>query len=273
MESSPESTIRLLHYCLLIGGTLFIYGLENRFPLTAVPALRDRLDHTGSNLGLWLFSLLLVDIGLGTLLNQQPAMVQLANRGFLVDLGMPAFWFILVSMMILDLSGYVMHFLLHKVPLLWTFHSVHHSDPILDISSSFRFHPMEALISLLGMLAVVAIVGIPLWLIALRRLILLPLSLMHHANVDIPDHIERALRLVLVSPGLHKIHHSPRQPETDSNYGLFLSIWDRLFGTLRHESSREDPRYGLAFLSDARWQTVWGMLRTPWSGRFKRAES
>lgn len=272
MESNPETSIRLIHYCLLVGGTLFIYGLENRFPLTAIPALRDRLGHTGSNLGLWILSLLFVDLGLGAFLNQQPVMAQLADRGFLAGLGLPDIGLILISLLILDLAGYVIHVLMHKVPVLWTFHSVHHSDPSLDISTSFRFHPLEALTGLLWLTMVVAVIGIPLWLIVLRSLVILPLSLMHHANIHIPDGIERALRVLLVTPGLHKIHHSPRQSETDSNYGLFLSVWDRLFGTLRHDATADGPRYGLTFLNDVKWQSVWGMLRTPWSGQFKRAD-
>ncbi len=268
MDSTPEETIRLLHYCLLIGGVILIYGIENRYPLTAIPAFRDRVGHAGANLGLWLFSLILVDLGLGAFLNQQPLLDHLANQGFLASLGLPSFWLILISLLILDLAGYTIHYLLHRLPWLWTFHSVHHSDPDLDISTSFRFHPGEALTGLLWLMVIIAVFGIPVWLIALRSLIILPLSLMHHANVTIPDPIERSLRLVLVTPGLHKIHHSPRQPETDSNYGLFLSVWDRLFGTLHPGPLAAGPRYGLSYLVDTKWQSVWGMLRTPWSGIF-----
>lgn len=134
MDSTPEETIRLLHYCLLIGGVILIYGIENRYPLTAIPAFRDRVGHAGTNLGLWLFSLILVDLGLGAFLNQQPLLDHLANQGFLASLGLPSFWLILISLLILDLAGYTIHYLLHRLPWLWTFHSVHQSRFLTLIS-------------------------------------------------------------------------------------------------------------------------------------------
>lgn len=270
MDSSPVDTLKLIHYCLLFGGVFFIVGLENRYPLDPTPRLRERLGHTGVNLGLWLYSLILVDVGLGALLRQQPLLEQLAGHGLLAGLELPTLWLVLLGLLILDLAGYTGHYLMHRVPLLWTFHSVHHSDTGLDISSSFRFHPLEALFMQLWQLAFALLAGIPLWVLVLRGLIILPLSLMHHANVAIAEPIERLLRLLVVSPGLHKIHHSPRQPETDSNYGLFLSIWDRLFGTLHGEAAADGPRYGISYLNDRKWQSVLGMLRTPWSGLFGR---
>ena len=271
MDTNSVETIKLIHYCLLVAGVSFIFGLENRYPLTATQPFRDRISHVRANFGLWFCSLVLVDLGLGAFLNQQSSLDQFASSGLLSSLGLPSLWLILVSLLILDLASYTIHYLMHRIPWLWTFHSVHHSDSSLDISSSFRFHPMEALASLLWQMTVVLIVGIPVWIIALRALIILPLSLMHHANIDIPYPIERTLRLMIVSPGLHKIHHSPRQPETDSNYGALLSVWDRFFGTMRNEGVIEGPRYGLSYLKDRKWQTVWGMLRTPWSGLFKRS--
>lgn len=272
MGPDASETLRLIHLCLLLGGTILIFGLENRFPLTAIPALRDRLGHMGSNLGLWLFSLVLIDIGLSSFLSQESLLARLSENGFLSTLDMPLPWLILIAFLIFDLASYSFHYLLHRVPVLWTFHAVHHSDARLDISSSFRFHPFEPLFGLLWLMTVVVLLGIPVWLIALRSLIILPLTLMHHANVDISEPIERYLRWFLVTPGLHKIHHSPRQPETDSNYGLFLSVWDRLFGTLTEKAQAGGQRYGLGYLNDPQWQSVWGMLRTPWSGLFRQAD-
>jgi sterol desaturase/sphingolipid hydroxylase (fatty acid hydroxylase superfamily) len=271
MDSSPADTIRLIHYCLLFSGVFFIFGLENRYPLDPLLGLRQRLGHIGVNLGLWVYSLILVDVCLAAVLGQQTLLDRLASHGLLAGLQLPLPWLILAGLLVLDLAGYTAHYLLHRVPLLWTIHSVHHSDPVMDISSSFRFHPLEALFVQSWFLAVALVAGIPLWVLVLRNLIVLPLSLMHHANVAIAAPVERFLRLLVVSPGLHKIHHSPRQPETDSNYGFFLSIWDRLFGTLQ-ETSAEGPRYGIGYLNDRKWQTVLGMLRTPWSAPFGRGE-
>lgn len=273
LTANLEDTIRILHYCLLVGGTLFIVGLENRYPLTETSDLKSRMNHGLSNLGLWLITVLCVDIGLQAYLTQLPTLVHFSERGFLSGLGLPTVWLIVLSLLILDFVSYIVHSLMHKLPWLWIFHSVHHSDPSLDISTSFRFHPVEALIGLLWVTTLVIAMGMPLWIAPLRALVILPLSLMHHANIAIPDSIERMLRLVLVSPALHKIHHSPRQSETDSNYGLFLSIWDRMFGTLCQVGASDGPRYGLDFLGEKKWQSVWGMLRTPWSAQFKRAQA
>lgn len=247
-----------------------MFGVEKRYPLTALPPLRKRLGHIGTNLGLWLYSIILVDLGLGAFIRQQPWVEQLASMGLLARLELPPFWLIFVSLLIIDLLTYTSHYLMHRIPWLWRFHSVHHSDASLDVSSTFRFHPVEVLFTQMWLLSFVLLIGIPVWLIALWNLIILPLSLMQHANVDITNAFERSLRPLLVTPGLHKIHHSPRQAETDSNYGSFLSVWDRLLGTLVPESAAENPRYGLNYLDDANWQSVWGMLRTPWSEKFRR---
>jgi sterol desaturase/sphingolipid hydroxylase (fatty acid hydroxylase superfamily) len=271
METNLTSTIEFTHLCLLLGGSLLVIGLENRYPLAVLQNLKARLGHAGANLALWLVTLVAVDHWLSRFMYQDPLMQQLAEHGLLSSIALSPVVVFLVAFLALDLSAYVMHYLMHRVPWFWSFHAVHHSDHDLDVSSSFRFHPLEILFGLCWQIVIVVLVGIPIWVVALRALILLPLTLLHHANVDISPGIEKMLRSVLVSPGLHKIHHSPRQAETDSNYGLFLSLWDRMFGTLRQESSPEGPRYGLGYLDDAKWQSVWGMLRTPWSGQFKLA--
>ncbi len=273
MDSDLVDTIEFTHLCLLLGGVLLIVGLENRYPLLAIKDLKARLGHAGANVSLWLLTLIAVDHWLSRFMFHDPVMQQLAGHGVLSGVALHPLLLFLIAFLILDFSAYILHYLMHRLPWFWSFHAVHHSDPDLDISSSFRFHPLEVILGLIWQILFVVIFGLPVWVVALRALMLLPLTLMHHANVAISPDIEKMLRTVLVSPGLHKIHHSPRQIETDSNYGLFLSIWDRLFGTLRHEGSQDGPRYGLGFLDDRKWQSVWGMLRTPWSGQFRRARA
>jgi sterol desaturase/sphingolipid hydroxylase (fatty acid hydroxylase superfamily) len=126
---------------------------------------------------------------------------------------------------------YGIHRLFHTVPLLWRAHRLHHSDPDVDIITELKHHPLEYLIS--GLLDVAAVVSLGLspLVIVISALVAPAVSLMSHTNIKLPGHIDHSLRLLIVTPAMHRIHHSSYQPETDSNYSALFSFWDRLFGT------------------------------------------
>lgn len=136
----------------------------------------------------------------------------------------------------LDLAIYFQHRIFHRVPVLWRLHRMHHSDVMFDTTTGVRFHPLEIALSLAIKLAVVAATGAPPEAVFAFEVLLNASSLFNHANVRMPAAIERALRLVVVTPDMHRIHHSVRRDETDSNFGFSISLWDRLFGTYRAES-------------------------------------
>lgn len=140
-----------------------------------------------------------------------------------------------------SLISYAVHAAMHKIPLLWRVHRVHHLDTSLDITTTVRVHPLEFVIQVVPAVAVIALLGIPAWVIMAYEIIDAFTSVATHSNLRLPARIERVLRWLLVTPDVHRIHHSAIQAETDSNYGALFTVWDRLFGTFVGE-----PRGGHA---------------------------
>ena len=138
-----------------------------------------------------------------------------------------------LGILLRSLIGYFIHVAMHKVPLLWRVHRVHHTDTAMDVSTTVRFHPLEFVISLPIVLAATVALGLPPLALLLYELVDAAMAAFTHANLRLPARLERALQWVLVTPVMHRIHHSALQPETDSNYGAMFSWWDRLFGTYR----------------------------------------
>jgi sterol desaturase/sphingolipid hydroxylase (fatty acid hydroxylase superfamily) len=141
----------------------------------------------------------------------------------------------LVGFLALDLAIYLQHVLFHKVPVLWRLHRMHHADLDVDVTTGLRFHPFEILISMLIKIAVIVAVGIPALAVLLFEVVLNATSMFNHGNVTMPHWLDRAIRFVLVTPDMHRVHHSVLRHETDSNFGFNLPWWDRLFGTYRAE--------------------------------------
>ncbi len=138
---------------------------------------------------------------------------------------------ILVAILILDFAIWAQHLISHKVPAFWRFHQMHHADRDIDVSTALRFHPIEILASMLVKISVVYAIGAPPVAVLAFEVILNGTAMFNHANWRLPLGIDRALRLVLVTPDMHRVHHSEIRAECDSNYGFALSIWDRIFGT------------------------------------------
>lgn len=157
--------------------------------------------------------------------------VHIQGWGLFNRIECPAWLAVLLSILVLDLAIYAQHVLLHSVPLLWRLHRVHHADPDVDATTGLRFHPIEILLSMSIKLGVVALLGPPAVAVLLFEILLNAGSLFTHANIKLPGYIERILRLVIVTPDMHRIHHSENPRETNSNYGFNLSWWDRLFRT------------------------------------------
>jgi sterol desaturase/sphingolipid hydroxylase (fatty acid hydroxylase superfamily) len=131
----------------------------------------------------------------------------------------------------LDVIIWGQHVLSHKIPLFWRFHRMHHADVDIDVTTALRFHPIEILASMALKMAAVALLGIPPLAAFIFEVVLNGMAMFNHANVRIPDRIERVLRWFIVTPDMHRVHHSVHRNETDSNYGFSLSWWDRLFAT------------------------------------------
>ena len=149
-----------------------------------------------------------------------------------------------VIFLLLDFGEYIYHVIMHKVNRLWMFHLVHHSDNVVDVSTTLREHPGENLIRLLFTLVWVFLSGAVLWAFIIRQTIQVFTTLFAHMNYALPNKVDSLLGLVFITPNLHHVHHHYQQPYTNSNYGDVLSIWDRIFGTFRRLPS-EDLVYGI----------------------------
>ena len=166
---------------------------------------------------------------------------------------------VVAGIVALDLSAYVAHVLLHKSALAWRFHRVHHSDREVDVTTAFRQHPGETLWRVAWQLPAIVILQLPLGVVALYLTLSSLNAQLEHANVRLPERIDRWLRTIFVTPDMHKVHHSCVQRETDSNYANLFSLWDRLFDT--YNVPREPARYGLDDVDDPR--TVRALLEIP----------
>lgn len=159
--------------------------------------------------------------------------------GLLSRLALPFYIDIIISFLVLDLAIYWQHVASHKIPVLWRFHKVHHADRDIDVTTGFRFHPIEAGLSMLYKCFIILIFGPIVTAVILFEIILNASAMFNHANVKLPLHLDKYLRFIIVTPDFHRVHHSTIPNETNSNYGFFVSIWDRLFKTYTAQ-----PKYG-----------------------------
>ncbi len=172
----------------------------------------------------------------------------------------PVWLTVLLSLVILDLAIYAQHVAFHRIPLLWRLHRVHHTDVALDATTGLRFHPIEIVASMLLKIALVIALGAPAPAVVIFEVGLNALAMFNHANVYLPPRIDALIRRLIVTPDMHRVHHSIHRDETDSNYGFNLSLWDRLFGTYRPQ-----PRDGHATMT-----LGLGVFRDPANGALSR---
>jgi sterol desaturase/sphingolipid hydroxylase (fatty acid hydroxylase superfamily) len=144
---------------------------------------------------------------------------------------------VIASVVLLDLAIYFQHVLFHATPVLWRLHRMHHADLAFDVTTGLRFHPIEILLSMMIKLATVATLGAPALGVLIFEVLLNGTSMFNHGNVRISERLDRILRWIVVTPDMHRVHHSVNSPETNSNFGFNLPWWDRLFGTYRPQPS------------------------------------
>ncbi|GAV19587.1 hypothetical protein MMIC_P0535 [Mariprofundus micogutta] len=254
-----ESSIRLaFFFTILIGMAL----LELFAPRKQLTQGRKRW---GANLGIVILDAAIVRLLLPA--GATGAAVWAAGHqfGILNWLELPAPITIFAAVVLLDLIIYAQHLLFHALPLLWRLHMVHHADRDIDVTTGLRFHPIEIIISLLIKISCVVLLGAPVMAVIIFEVVLNGMAMFNHANVKLPRRLDALLRLLLITPDVHRIHHSIIKQETNSNYGFNLSIWDRLFGTYRAqpEKGHAAMRIGLEHLQQAPTHQLGFMLRLP----------
>jgi len=237
---------------------------ETLFPFfRQLPSLRDRIVHDLRNLVVGAVNLLLGSLAIAYGFVCLDRWIADNGFGLLQVFELPTWLALGLAVVLLDIWTYWWHRLNHVVPLLWRLHRTHHTDTAMDVSTSVRFHTGEILLSWAARLVVVPLLGISLIQLAIYESLLLPVVLFHHSNLRLPRWIDYGLLAVIVTPAMHRVHHSRLVEETNSNYGSLLPWWDWVFGSFRLRPDLENIQYGLDEFSDPEWQTLVGMARTP----------
>lgn len=181
---------------------------------------------------------------------------------------------IILSLLFLDLLIYCQHVVFHKIPVLWRLHRIHHTDIDFDVTTGIRFHPLEIILSMLIKLAGIMLIGAPVAAVIIFEIILNSTSMFNHGNVYIPKTIDRFLRWFIVTPDMHRVHHSVIKSETDSNYGFNVPWWDRTFGTYRAQPQEGhlDMEIGLNEFRGPRSANVMWLLLQPFLGEQRFSE-
>lgn len=168
---------------------------------------------------------------------------------------------VVLAILIFDFAIWFQHLITHKVPLLWRLHRVHHADRDMDVTTAIRFHPVEIALSMLLKIGLVYLIGPSVFAIILFEILLNGTAMFNHANMRLPLALDAVVRRVLVTPDMHRVHHSVHRHEHDSNYGFSLSIWDRMFGTYiaQPEAGHDDMKVGLQWQDERPAKLGWSL--------------
>jgi sterol desaturase/sphingolipid hydroxylase (fatty acid hydroxylase superfamily) len=224
---------------------------------TAAPKLRrpaNRVRRWSSNLGVSVINTLLLRLAAPLAAGGVALFAEARGWGLFNALDAPAWLAFAASLLLLDLTIYFQHRLFHAVPLFWRAHRMHHADTILDVTSGVRFHQLEIGLSMVIKAGAIIALGAPVLAVLVFEVLLNATSMFNHSNVRMPAALDRVLRLVVVTPEMHRVHHSILPYETNSNFGFNAPWWDRLFGTYRAqpEAGHEKMTIGLSQFRDPR---------------------
>ena len=187
--------------------------------------------------------------------------------GLLNQVDWPYWLKVLIALLVLDLAIWFQHLVSHKMPIFWRLHQVHHADRDIDVTTAVRFHPVEIALSMLWKIAVVVPLGAPPFAVFLFEVILNACAMFNHANIALPAWLDRALRIFVVTPDMHRVHHSVLRSEHDRNFGFNLSLWDHLFGTYLAEpkAGQQGMTIGLTpYQSEAPTRFGWSLWLPFW---------
>lgn len=238
-ESIPSSH----RSAILIGGITIFWLIENAFPLFRFSYNKYR--HAGINI-FFTLTTIIVNFLLAFLLVKASDWAVENRVGILQWLPLLPVWArFITGLLLLDLIGaWLIHLIQHKVKWMWKFHLVHHSDTYVDTTTANRHHPGESLLRFTFTVLAVVITGTPMWIVFAYQSLSVVLSQFNHANIRLPEAIDKVLSLVIVTPNMHHVHHHYQQPYTDTNYGNIFSFWDRIFGTFA-KVDQDDLVYGV----------------------------
>ncbi|MDE3114974.1 MAG: sterol desaturase family protein [Pseudomonadota bacterium] len=228
-----------------------------------------RLRRWPSNLGIVAFNTLVVRLIFPTAAVGLALVAEARGWGLFHTFALPQWFAVAASVLLLDLVIYFQHVLFHAAPSLWRVHRMHHTDTDYDVTTGLRFHPVEIVLSMLIKLMAVAALGAPALAVLIFEVALNATSMFNHGNVRLPLGLDRVLRWFVVTPDMHRVHHSVVPRETNSNFGFNFPWWDRLFGTYRVQpaAGHEGMTIGIEDFRDPRELWADRMLTQPFRGR------
>ncbi len=241
-----------------------LFILEHYIPFISVS--ENRWSHAARNLGVGFLNFLMTAVLFSGAVYLSASWTARRGAGLLNLLDVPDAVRWGSALLLLDLWMYAWHWINHNLPWLWRFHRMHHTDRSMDVTTAVRFHPGEIALSTAAKLAVIPLLGLEIKHLLIYETLIQPVILFHHSNVRVSERWDRLLRAVIVTPRMHRTHHSDVIEETNSNYSTVLSIWDRAARTFRLRAEPETIRYGVREFSGGAWQSFFGMLRTPFAG-------
>lgn len=255
-----ETGIRLGSF---VGMLLIMGAAETLWPRRILDSPKAR--RWFSNLSVLALSTLLIRVLIPVIPTTAALFAAERGLGILHAFDPPHWVAVAVSVLVLDMVIYWQHVAFHRIPILWRVHRMHHADTNLDASTGIRFHPIEFILSMALKLAVVLVLGPPVLGVIIFEILLNGCAVFNHANVRLPPGLDRRLRLVLVTPDQHRVHHSTSPHEFNMNYGFNLSWWDRLFRTYKPQpdAGHEGMRIGLNIFRDRTFLGLRKMLSIP----------
>lgn len=259
---NQEQLIRLVFF----GGTLAIVAVwEIIAPRRQLSDSKKRRWFT--NLSLVVLNTVVVRLTVPILPVGMALLLQTRGWGILNAVDLPVWSEIILSILFLDLVIYLQHVLFHFLPALWLLHRLHHADLDIDVTTGNRFHPFEIVISIGIKLAAIALIGPPVMAVVIFEVVLNAAAQFNHGNIRIPEPVDRWLRLLVVTPDVHRVHHSVIPRETNSNFGFNVPWWDRLFGTYRAQPEQGHPgmSIGLREYRDPEKLTLGRLLLQPFN--------
>ena len=228
---------------ILLGGIVFFWILEGIIPFYSLNY--KKTNHAILNL-LFTITTAIIGFGFAFILLKSTEIVNTYKIGFIHLFNMPLYVEVVICLLLLDLVGaYLVHFVEHKVPWMWKFHVVHHSDVNVDVTTGLRHHPGETVFRILFTILGIYVSGASIGIVMLYQSISVLFAHITHANIGLPRSLDRVISFVFVTPNMHKVHHHFELPLTDKNYGNIFSIWDRIFGTYHTVKDSKSIVYGI----------------------------
>ena len=221
-----DSAIRLVSFILIF---ILIAAWETKMPRRTLAT--SKKWRWFNNLSIITINPILLRLVLPVFAVGMSQAAQIKGWGLLNNIDVPSVIGLAAGIIVLDLVIYMQHVMFHAIPLLWRLHMVHHADLDIDLTTGLRFHPVEIILSMLLKLAVIVAVGPPVEAVLLFEILLNGMAMFNHGNIKISTKVDKWLRWFVVTPDMHRVHHSVIIRETNSNFGFNLSVWDRVFGT------------------------------------------